>query len=54
MTWIKRNLFFLVGTLVALALIGAGGWYFYKQYKAEGDLTNQIEDQYTPTKEADQ
>src|SRR5579885_692494 len=29
MDWIKRNLFFTIGGVVALALLGAAGFYFY-------------------------
>ena len=30
MAWIKRNLFFVIGGVVALALLGAAGFYIYK------------------------
>src|SRR5690349_16018748 len=46
MTWIKRNLFFLIGTLVALALIGAGGFYLWTQMNQESSLAEDIEKQY--------
>ena len=50
MTWIKRNLFFLISLLVAVGLMGAGGYYFYTTYKEEGDLTGQIAEQYDQLK----
>jgi len=43
MTWIKRNLFFLVSILVAVALIGVGGYfYLYNQYQREVLLRDDI------------
>ncbi|HSY16876.1 MAG TPA: Amuc_1100 family pilus-like protein [Candidatus Acidoferrales bacterium] len=42
MAWIKRNLFFVIGGVVALALLGAAGFYIYtawtKNAKASDDL----------------
>jgi hypothetical protein len=38
MSWIKRNLYFLIGTVVALALMGMAGWYLYSKWQ----LNNQI------------
>ncbi len=46
MTWIKRNLWFLISLLIAVGCMGAGGYYFYTQYQAEGDLTVKIAEQY--------
>src|SRR4051812_12711743 len=37
MDWIKRNLFFVIGAVVALLLLGGAGWYLYSKY----DLNNQ-------------
>src|ERR1041385_1689611 len=37
MDWIKRNLFFVIGGVVALILLGGAGWYLYSKY----DLDNQ-------------
>lgn len=31
MAWIQRNLLFVIGSLVAVTLLGLGGWYFYRQ-----------------------
>ena len=31
MDWIKRNLYFLVGSFVALVLMGLAGWYLYSK-----------------------
>ena len=46
MAWIKRNLYFVIGTLVALGLMGHGGYYLYTQYTKEAAVTDQITDQY--------
>src|SRR3989442_718879 len=32
MLWIKRNLFLVVGGVIALALLGVGGYYFWTSY----------------------
>jgi hypothetical protein len=37
MDWIKRNLFFVIGGVIALALLGGAGWYLYSKI----DLNNQ-------------
>jgi hypothetical protein len=36
MDWIKRNLFFVIGGVVALVLLGGAGWYLYSKI----DLNN--------------
>src|SRR5689334_3819271 len=36
MDWIKRNLFFVIGGVIALALLGGAGWYLYSKI----DLNN--------------
>jgi hypothetical protein len=36
MSWVKRNLYFLIGGVVALVLLGAAGWYLYSKW----DLNN--------------
>jgi len=38
MSWVKRNLYFLIGGIVALVLLGAAGWYLYSKL----DLNNTI------------
>jgi hypothetical protein len=46
MKWVKRNLFFLIGTVVALGLIGAGGYYLWIQMGAESQLADDIKKEY--------
>src|SRR5215831_6469383 len=38
MSWIKRNLFFVIGSLVALILMGLAGWFLYSKWS----LNNQV------------
>ncbi|MDR3456212.1 MAG: Amuc_1100 family pilus-like protein [Verrucomicrobiae bacterium] len=46
MAWIKRNLFFVIGGVVALGLLGAAGFYIYtawgKNAKASADLVEVV------------
>ncbi len=42
MAWIKRNLFFVIGGLVAVGLLGAGGFYTYKSLSQNSDMLGQL------------
>ena len=47
MAWIKRNLFFEVGGLIALLLVGGGSFYIYKGWSRNADAftaLSQVED----------
>lgn len=46
MAWIKRNLYFLIGSLVALGLMGVGGYLLFTQISAENQVTADIEKAY--------
>src|ERR1041385_6397422 len=46
MDWVKRNLFFVVGGVIALALLGGAGFYFYSAWKANGETLDQLHQQY--------
>src|SRR6266567_9558751 len=37
MGWIKRNLYFVIGTGISVLLLGLAGWYLYTKW----DLNNQ-------------
>ena len=37
MGWIKRNLFFVIGGVIALGLLGAAGFYIYKGWSRNND-----------------
>jgi hypothetical protein len=47
MDWIKRNLYFVIGSLVALALLGGAGWYFYSAWKSNTEIVDKLNEQYT-------
>ncbi len=46
MEWIKRNLWFLVGTIFALMLMGVAGWYLYSNYNANNELVEKLHAEY--------
>jgi hypothetical protein len=47
MAWIKRNLFFLIGTLIAVALIVVGVFYLLGQINDESQVTEDIQKVYS-------
>lgn len=47
MAWIKRNLFFVVGGLLALGLLGAAGYYNYRGWSHNTQAFNSLNDIYT-------
>jgi hypothetical protein len=46
MSWIKRNLYFVVGSLLALGLMGYGSFYLWSQYQNEQKVTAGIKELY--------
>ena len=50
MSWIKRNLFFVVGGAVAVALLGAGGFYIYKGLTRNSEATEKLNEHYSTLK----
>ena len=50
MDWIKRNLYFLIGSLVALALMGLAGWYLYSKWQRNTEILGQLDEQYAKLK----
>jgi hypothetical protein len=46
MSWIKRNLYFLVGSLVALVLMGLTGWYLYSKWQLNNEILEKLNQQY--------
>jgi len=46
MSWIKRNLFFVVGSAVAIALLGAGGFYIYKDLTRNSEASEKLNEIY--------
>jgi hypothetical protein len=51
MDWIKRNLYFLIGSLVALALMGLAGWYLYSKWQLNNEIVGKLEEQYSKLKD---
>ena len=50
MDWIKRNLYFLIGSLVALALMGLAGWYLYSKWGLNNSRLTELNAQYEELK----
>ncbi|MGD0261376.1 MAG: hypothetical protein ABSD29_16300 [Verrucomicrobiota bacterium] len=50
MDWIKRNLYFLIGSLVALALMGLAGGYLYSKWQLNNDILGKLDAQYAKLK----
>jgi hypothetical protein len=44
MGWIKRNLFFAVGGLMALVLLGGAGWYDYRSWDHNATTLNRLDE----------
>jgi hypothetical protein len=42
MAWIKRNLYFAIGSLIAIILMGAGGYLLYQQMSDENKVSEDI------------
>jgi hypothetical protein len=43
MDWVKRNLYFLVGGLVALVLMGLAGFYLYSKWQLNNETLTKLE-----------
>jgi hypothetical protein len=50
MSWVKRNLFFLIGGVLAVTLLGAAGFYMYSGWKLNNDNYDKLEKAYTDWK----
>ncbi len=46
MDWIKRNLYFLVGSIVALLLMGLAGFYFYSKLQLNNEIMQKLDEQF--------
>jgi predicted negative regulator of RcsB-dependent stress response len=47
MDWIKRNLYFLVGGVVALALMGMAGWFLYSKWRLNSETWDRLNQDYS-------
>lgn len=50
MSWIKRNLFFAIGSLVALILMGLAGWFLYAKWNQNNDVLATLNTDYDQLK----
>jgi hypothetical protein len=46
MSWIKRNLYFLIGGIVAVALLGVAGFYFYSKWSLKNESQEKLDAAY--------
>lgn len=46
MAWVKRNLFFLIGSVIALALLGAAGLYLFTKNNQNTELSAKLDAEY--------
>jgi hypothetical protein len=47
MDWIKRNLYFFIGSIIAVALMGMGGWFFYSKWQLNNEIWDKLNADYT-------
>ncbi len=50
MDWIKRNLVFVIGAVVALVLMGLAGWYSFSGWQNSSEQTTKLSEGYTELK----
>jgi hypothetical protein len=46
MSWIKRNLYFVIGSVVALALMGLAGWFLYSKWVLNNEILTNLNTDY--------
>ena len=46
MAWVKRNLYFLISSVVAVVLLGLAGYYFYSNYQLNDANLKKLNDAY--------
>ena len=54
MSWIKRNLLFVIGSLVALILMGLAGWFLYTKWGLNNDVLASLNTDYAELKTSTQ
>jgi hypothetical protein len=54
MGWIKRNLFFVVGGLLTLGLLGGAGFYIYKGWSSNSDASATLTELYSKLSQINQ
>jgi hypothetical protein len=51
MAWIKRNLFFVIGGIMAIGLLGSAGFYIYKGWSHNTASLNELNEIYSKLRE---
>ena len=51
MAWIKRNLFFVIGGILAIGLLGSAGFYIYKGWSHNKAALNELNEIYNTLRE---
>ena len=51
MAWIKRNLFFVIGGILAIGLLGSAGFYIYKGWSHNAAALNELNQIYSTLRE---
>ena len=46
MGWIKRNLYFVIGSVTALVVMGLAGWYLYSKWSLNNEIVTLLDEQY--------
>ena len=46
MSWVKRNLYFLIGSFVALVMMGAAGWFLYSKWQLNNEMLDKLNGEY--------
>src|SRR2546430_16593962 len=46
MSWVKRNLYFVIGSALALILMGLAGWYLYSKWSLNNEIVTKLDEQY--------
>src|SRR5215471_9144773 len=54
MGWIKRNLFFLTGIVVAFGLLGVAGFYIYTRWSGNSEASEKLNGLYSTLKDLQQ
>ena len=50
MSWIKRNLFFFIGSVVAVVLMGLAGFFLYTKWQANNQVQTDLASDYEKLK----
>src|SRR5215471_4227918 len=50
MSWLKRNLFFTIGSLIALILMGLAGWFLYSKWSLNNEVLASLNSDYEELK----